>query len=131
MPMRSRVAGLVLTGMILGQPGAARAHSQAGEAGMALAAVVANTLYVPAKMLVATGGMVVGALAGAATGGDTRTAYAFWVPAGGGTYMLRPAHIDGTEPIQFFGSDYADTPSSTVGEPEAGALYDSLYGVMR
>src|SRR5205823_14429438 len=90
-----------------GQPALAT-HSQAGEAGLAVGAAAANLLYLPAKTLVAIGGLGVGALTGLLTGGDIRAAYAVWVPAAGGTFMLTPAHFEGTRPIEFFGSDYAD-----------------------
>ncbi len=80
-----------------GQPALAT-HSQAGEAGLAVGAAAANLLYLPAKTLVAIGGLGVGALTGLLTGGDIRAAYAVWVPAAGGTFMLTPAHFEGTRP---------------------------------
>ena len=107
-----------------GQPALAT-HSQAGEAGLAVGAAAANLLYLPAKTLVAIGGLGVGALTGLLTGGDIRAAYAVWVPAAGGTFMLTPAHFEGTRPIEFFGSDYADRPSTNA--RDTSIVYRSLY----
>ena len=60
------------------------------------------------------------------TGGNTRAAYALWVPAASGDYLLTPAHIDGSRPLQFFGSDYADRPTHNM--PTDRSLgYDSVY----
>src|SRR4051794_41150575 len=107
MSIRRCVAALAITALVLGQatPGSARETTQGEEAGLAIAAATINIVYVPVKALVAFGGLVVGALVGLSTGGDTRSAYAVWVPAAGGTYMLRAANIDGSEPIEFFGGD--------------------------
>jgi hypothetical protein len=86
-------------------------------------------LYTPAKVIVAVGGLTLGGLTGLLTGGDTRSAYAVWVPVATGTYFLTPSHLDGSEPIEFFGtSDYADTPStSAAAAMEAGAIYEAEY----
>ena len=88
----------------------ARALTQAEEAGLAVLATGANIFYVPAKLALAPPLIPVGGVAGALSGGDARTAYAIWVPAMGGTFFLTNAHLDGSKPIEFFGSDYEDTP---------------------
>src|SRR5438876_296179 len=92
---------------------------------VAAVAAAANLLYLPAKTLVAIGGLGVGALTGLLTGGDIRAAYAVWVPAAGGTFLLTPAHFEGTRPIEFFGSDYADRPSTNA--RDTSIVYRSLY----
>jgi hypothetical protein len=126
--MRSVGVVLLAAGLVLAGPVRGRADDGPGnEAAMAIGAGLANLAYVPAKLIVAAGGLVVGAFAGLATGGDTRAAYAFWVPAAGGTYLLTPAHLDGSRPTEFFGSDYADRPSSIAREGEAGMVYDAMY----
>jgi len=121
------VAGLLLSALVLGSPLPGRAHTQAGEAGLALGAAVVDLVYVPAKIVCAFGGMALGTATGLLTGGDVRAAYAFWVPAGSGTYFLTPAHLDGTRPIEFFGADYADRPSTVSREGEVATAYDALY----
>jgi len=123
--MRIVVSALLLAGLAFGRPAFADMRSPACEAGLALGAAVSNVVYMPAKAAVAAVGLAAGTFAGLLTGGDTRAAYALWVPTAGGTWGLTPDHLDGTRPIEFFGSDYADRPSrrmNTVGTP-----YDAVY----
>jgi len=127
MTMSRVLAGLLVMGLILGRPVPGRAHNGAAEAGLAVGATLANVVYVPAKVIVAMGGLVLGALTGLLNGGDTRSAYALWVPAASGTYILTPACLDGSEPLQFFGSEYADRPSAQTTACEGGSMYQSLY----
>ncbi|HJQ84231.1 MAG TPA: hypothetical protein VKA21_09160 [Candidatus Binatia bacterium] len=108
-------------------PVRARAHyTPASEFGLAVGAAAANLLYTPAKTVLAVGGLAVGAFTGLLTGGDVRAAYAIWVPAASGTFFLRPANLDGSEPIDFLGADYEDTPS-IVSEPDSGGIYEAQY----
>jgi len=122
--MRKTFAVLALAGLMLGRPSVGRADSPGREAGLALGAAVSNLLYVPVKILFATGGLIVGSWAGLLTGGDVRAAYAVWVPTASGTYFLRPAHLEGTEPLEFVGTDYADRPSTAIG---GAGLYEVEY----
>ena len=103
------------------------AQGQGTEASTAIAASYGNILYTPAKLVVAFVGMIGGAIAGVATGGDTRAAYAIWVPMVGGDYFLRPEVLDGTRPLAFFGSDYADRPSTMSSENDGSYAYEALY----
>jgi hypothetical protein len=124
---RTRIVVTLVAALVLGRPVAGRTASPGVEFGMAIGAAGANLLYTPAKVAVAAVGLLVGSVTGILTGGDVRAAYAIWVPAASGTYLLRPANLDGTEPIAFFGSDYADTPSIASGTAEAGGIYDAQY----
>jgi hypothetical protein len=128
--MRRVLVALVLLGGVLGRPAPLRAQSPVVEFGLAVGAAGANLVYLPVKGVVALGGLVLGALTGALTGGDVRAAYAVWVPAASGTYLLTPAHLEGTVPIEFFGSDYADRPSTAVMAEGAG-IYDIQYQYSR
>jgi hypothetical protein len=127
--MRKLVVGLSLAAFVLGRaiPGQAQPTTPGEEVGLSIGATALNFLYLPAKVVVAIGGFIVGGIAGVATGGDTRAAYALWVPTLSGTWLLRPANMQGTEPIQFFGTDYADTPSSYPSKADGGVVYDALY----
>ncbi len=130
MTVRRWLAASVMVALMLGRPAtsSAREVTQGEEAGYALAAVGLNLVYVPAKALVALGGGIVGSVVGLLTGGDTRSAYAIWVPTASGTYMLNAANVDGSEPIQFWGTDYADEPSPAAArEGEGGEVYESMY----
>jgi hypothetical protein len=126
--MRKLLVGIVLLGLVGGTPAFADENVNGGrEMGLALGAAATNLVYVPAKVVVSITGLALGAVAGALTGGDQRTAYAVWVPAASGTYIVRPEHLSGEQPIEFFGTDYADRPSTNVlyGEPTMAA--DAVY----
>ena|SRR5262245_13127042 len=121
---------LLAVGLSLACAGPVRALTQAEEAGFAVIATGANIFYVPAKLLLAVVAMPVGGIAGLFSGGDARTAYAIWVPALGGTFFLTNAHMDGSKPIEFLGSDYPDRRSvDTSGEGTIifDTPYESLY----
>jgi hypothetical protein len=90
-----------------------------------LLATATNLFYTPLKFAIALVAMPVGGFAGAAAGGDARTAYAIWVPALGGTFFLTAAHMEGSEPIEFWGSDYADQPLPTKRGQEETVIFDS------
>ena len=121
--MRSVMAGLVCGALLLGA-GPARAVNGGAEAGYALGAFGANLFYIPAKLMLAGAGMVAGGVTGFLTGGSERAAYAIWVPTVSGTFVLKPSHMDGSKPVEFFGSDYADTPATAP----SSLTYRAQYG---
>lgn len=123
--MRIVVTVLLAAALVAGRPAFAETRGAGAEAGLALGAAFGNLVYLPAKTMVAFLGLPVGAFAGIFTGGSTRAAYAIWVPTASGTWALTPEHLDGTRPIEFFGTDYADRASTA---PNAhGTIYDALY----
>ena len=124
---RTSIVAILAAALVVGRPVPGRAASPGQEFGMAITATFANLLYTPAKVAVAVVGLAVGGITGVLTGGDTRSAYAIWVPAASGTYILRVANLEGTEPIEFFGTDYADTPSTGQAAAEAGGIYEAQY----
>jgi hypothetical protein len=120
------LAATLLTAPMAGAHVPGTDHSTPGhEASLALIATASSLVYLPAKCLVAGVGLLTGGLVGTLTGGDTRAAYAIWVPTAGGDYVIRPAHIDGTRPLAFFGSTYSDQPSRY--RAGGSVIYDSLY----
>jgi hypothetical protein len=125
-PMRKLILAVLLGVLVGGRPAAAAVHTQGEEAGYAIAAATLTLVYLPVKTLVAIGGLAVGAATGFLTGGNTRAAYAIWVPAAGGTYFLTPSQIAGTRPIEFFGADYIDRPSRNVPDDRTTA-YEAVY----
>ena len=120
----SMAAVLVL--LLVGRPVVSHAADGGQEFGKAIAAAALDLVYTPAKVLTAIVGLPVGAMTGVLTGGDVRSAYAVWVPMASGTFFITPANLEGVEPIQFFGSDYADTPSTST-EADKGGIYDAMY----
>ena len=125
--MRQTIVSLVLAASLAAVPSVARATDPGEEVGFSALAALTNILYTPAKVVVAAGGLTAGALAGFFTGGDTRSAYAFWVPSAGGDFFLTASMMDGRRPVQFFGDDYADRPSTFErthwGDPASDAMY--------
>jgi len=106
-------------------PTPTRAPTQAEEAWFSVLATGANLFYTPLKFAIALLAMPAGGFAGAASGGDARTAYAIWVPALGGTFFLTAANMEGTKPIEFWGSDYADQPLPQKKGQEETLIFDN------
>lgn len=126
-----RLAALMLASW-LGMAPVAGAHVPATtyttpghEAALAVLASVTSLVYFPAKVGMAAIGLVGGGLAGVLSGGDTRAAYAIWVPLAGGDYLVRPSHVDGVRPFAVFGTVYDDTPSRY--DSDGSVIYDALY----
>jgi hypothetical protein len=72
--------------------------------GMEVASWALTIPYCAAKAAFAIAGSVVGGLGYAFSGGDLRTAEAVWTTSVYGTYILRPTHLTGEEPIHFLGT---------------------------
>ncbi len=66
-------------------------------------AVATNIFYLPAKVVYAGAGGLVGGLGWIVTGGDTEAANRIWDPAVGGTYIITPAMLAGDEEAHFLG----------------------------
>ena len=125
--MRRILAGMTLAALLAVPTVPARADSAGAEAGYAALAGLANLGYAPVKLLMAGGGFVTGALMSVLSGGSERAAYAFWVPTASGTYFLTPDNISGRDPIEFIGTDYADTPSHVGKVGDRTRIYDAMY----
>jgi hypothetical protein len=72
--------------------------------GMKVASWALTVPYCAAKAAFAIAGSVVGGLGYAFSGGDLRTAESVWTTSVYGTYILRPTHLRGEEPIHFLGT---------------------------
>ena len=103
---------LILTfmGMTMIQPGTALAEDQASGTdssdgtGIKVASWLLTVPYCAGKSAFAIAGSVVGGLGYAFSGGNSETAQSIWTKTVYGTYILRPAHLRGEEPIHFLGS---------------------------
>ena len=109
------VLGLLLSGCVLLVAGAvgggtAGATASAGQSekethsiGAYAGAVLGDVLYVPGKIVFAGLGAATSGLAYLVTLGDSEASTSIWNTTVEGTYVLTPRHIEGKEPIRFFG----------------------------
>jgi len=79
------------------------------DAGIGLAAAMANIFYIPAKITYAALGGLTGGLTYALTLGNTEAAEKVWVASGGGDYVLSTEHVSGQRKVHFTGQ-HADAP---------------------
>ncbi len=108
---RSLAVGLIVTcfGLILIPPGSTLAEDpvsgvdSSDDTGIQVASWVLTVPYCVGKSAFAVAGSVVGGLGYAFSGGNSKTAETIWTTSVYGTYILRPAHLRGEEPIHFLG----------------------------
>ena len=86
---------------------AAASGSAWSDAGYGTLAVLTNILYMPAKIVYASVGLLTGSLAYLCTVGDEDTAKSIWNPSLGGTYVVTPAMLRSDEPILFSGVSHS------------------------
>ena len=109
-------------------PGSALAEEQASgtessdDTGIKVASWLLTVPYCAGKSAFAIAGSVVGGLGYAFSGGNSQTAQSIWTKTVYGTYILRPAHLRGEEPIHFLGkadddqSEHMKRVSATSGQ---------------
>jgi hypothetical protein len=73
------------------------------DTGIQVASWLLTVPYCAGKSAFAVAGSVVGGLGYAFSGGNSKTAETIWTTSVYGTYILRPAHLRGEEPIHFLG----------------------------
>jgi hypothetical protein len=78
------------------------------EGGLGAAAGLSSLIYAPAKLLYATGGLVVGAFAWVFTAGDSEVASKVFTRSLKGTYVITPAMLTGDESVQFIGREESE-----------------------
>jgi len=94
---------------------AAAAPDYIADMGWGMAAIGSNLFYMPAKMLYAVGGGIVGGLGYCLTGGSLDVAQSIWSPSLGGTWILSPEMMRGKNPILFSGESYEVGGAASVG----------------
>lgn len=104
------------------EPGSGRAI------GLGLGAAASNLLYIPAKILYAGTGTLVGGLAWAFTGGDAAVSDSIFTASWMGDYVLVEDHLTGKRPIEFVGRPYSDRQMIGAEDP-APSQDDSLPAV--
>ena len=101
-------------GLTIIQPGLALAEEQVSgtensdDTGIKVASWLLTVPYCAGKSAFAIAGSVVGGLGYAFSGGNSQTAQSIWTKTVYGTYILRPAHLRGEEPIHFLGKSDDD-----------------------
>ena len=108
---RSVAIVLIVTfmGLTMIPPGSTLAENQSSSTdssdgtGIQVASWLLTVPYCAGKSAFAIAGSVVGGLGYAFSGGNAETAQSIWTKTVYGTYILRPAHLRGEEPIQFLG----------------------------
>ncbi|HLI81734.1 MAG TPA: hypothetical protein VKV03_17220, partial [Candidatus Binataceae bacterium] len=81
-----------------------------------------NIFYIPAKLVYAILGGLVGGGAWCLTGGNTQTANTIWRSSLGGDYVVTPDMLAGKEPIHFSGpTDTAPVPADSTVQPITSA----------
>ena len=103
--IRRLAVALVCATALISAPTAALADDaeMARSAGIGLGSAVATLLYVPAKTFYAFGGLVVGGLAYAFSGGDADVARVVLEPSVMGDYTITTEHLSGERKVEFFG----------------------------
>ena len=106
-------------GITMIQPVSALAQDQASgtdgsdSTGIKVASWLLTVPYCAGKSAFAIAGSVVGSLGYAFSGGNAETARSIWTKTVYGTYILRPAHLRGEEPIHFLGDADDDQSQHT------------------
>jgi hypothetical protein len=88
--------------------------------GYGAGSLATNILYIPAKLVYALFGGLVGGGAWCLTGGNTQTANTIWRSSLGGDYVVTPDMLAGKEPIHFSG------PTETAPLPPDSATVQPL-----
>jgi hypothetical protein len=107
-----RVTGLALAlGALLAAPAFADEPKQELKTGAS--AVLANVVYMPAKVLYAAGGGLVAGAAYLFSAGDKDVAKPILDAAVGGDYVVQPEHLTGGKKLAFFGQSTEQQQAKT------------------
>lgn len=109
---RRAVAGALIVAFLsltVIPPGSTLAEDQlsgtesSNDTGIQVASWLLTVPYCAGKSAFAIAGGVVGGLGYAFSGGNSETAQSIWTTSVYGTYIIRPAHLRGEEPVHFLG----------------------------
>ena len=102
--MRKGFMTLVLVTLLTAAAPRAEAGDYAKDAGLGVACVFINVLYMPAKFVYATLGGITGGFAYLLTGLNYDVADKIWAPSLGGNYVVTPAHLRNEQTLYFSGT---------------------------
>lgn len=106
------LSGLAAMGLALCPTTALAAESNIGEdLGLGVASALCSVLYAPVKIVYAAGGLLVGGMGWALSGGDGDVAKAIIDPAVRGDYVVTPAILKGERPLEIYGNPPPDIAS--------------------
>jgi hypothetical protein len=109
--MRRWILVLVLAATLgVAVPRAEAEGSYANDAGMGMACVGVNLLYMPAKVVYAGLGGLTGGVAYLLTGLNYDVADKIWAPSLGGNYIVTPAHLRNEQTLYFSGAIQDEAP---------------------
>ena len=116
----------IAVGMALGASPPAHA---ADDAPWRIGAVIATSLYMPAKVLYAATGVLAGGIGWGLSGGSREAMDAVMSPAVQGDYRITPEHLRGERPLEFVGvtarpSDEERDAAGLAGDEDP---YDDLF----
>jgi hypothetical protein len=99
------IIALALAAVLALAPSPARAEEEslAYEGAVGLGAALSTLVYSPVKLAYAAGGLVVSGLAWLWSGGDSSVTKAVFTASVGGDYVVTPAHLEGSRPLEFVG----------------------------
>ena len=86
--------------------------------GIHLASWALTIPYIAAKSAFALTGAIVGGVGYVFSGGNQDTAKAVWTTSICGTYIIRPAHLRGQEPVDFLGKTNETQSESSRPSPQ-------------
>lgn len=87
--------------------------------GVGVGSAFASLVYAPVKLCYAFGGLLVGGMAWAFSGGDNDVAMVVITPSVLGDYVVTPDHLTGEQSLEFFGRDpqYAEENLDVAAAP--------------
>lgn len=119
--LRTLALSVIVGAAVVLSPAAALAADEemGTSAAVGAASGFATLLYAPVKITYAVGGLLVGGLAWAFSGGDSNVAKIVLTPSVLGDYVVTPKQIRGEETIEFFGRDpkYASRKVDVAASP--------------
>ena len=125
---RAKIASAVLCGFLALAPLSASAEDSIPKnAGVGVGSAFASLVYAPVKLTYAIGGLIVGGLAWAFSGGDNDVAMVVLTPSVLGDYVITPQHLTGQDSVEFFGRDpkYAEENLDVAAAP--APAYDQAW----
>jgi hypothetical protein len=113
--MRRLLVVLIVVSLLTFAAPKAEAGDFVSDAGIGVATVFVNILYVPAKLVYGTLGGFTGGVAYLLTGANMEVANRIWTPSLGGDWVVTPAHIRNEQTLFFSGTT---EPPQTEAAPQ-------------